>query len=215
MSSHQTIDAPWGISVFGAASVDAAPDLARLRLAVVQTRPTPGEAFEVTRDGTNRIREVLRRHGVPDAAVSSSRLNLRSSWTYGNERTFLGYECTASFVIELRELDLLETVLINVVEAGANHVEGVEFDVSTKKDLRARARKAAVAAAREKAALYAEAASVRLGPVIHVKDVDSEQMRNTYRSHSSGSGADGEGDLTPGKITVSAGVVIGLSIIGG
>lgn len=215
MNGDQSIDTPWGISAFGAASVDAAPDVARLRVAIKQTRQKPGESFEVTRGSVNQIREVLRGHGVPDTAVSTSRLDLRSSWSYGNERTFLGYECTASFVIELRELDLLETVLVDVVEAGANEVDGVEFDVSTKKELRAQARAAAVAAAREKAALYAEAADVRLGPVIHIKDVDSDQMRNSYRGHRQAGGAGGEGDLAPGKISVTAGVVIGFSITGG
>ncbi|WP_329214384.1 SIMPL domain-containing protein [Streptomyces sp. NBC_00683] len=210
MNGTQSIDAPWGVSVFGAASVDAAPDLARLRVAIEQTRNKPGEAFAATRSGVNRIREVLRGHGVPEAAVSTSRLNLSSRWSYGDERKFLGYECTASFVIELRELDILETVLIDVVDAGANQVKGVEFDVSTKKELRARARTAAVAAAREKAALYAEAADVRLGPVIHIKDVDSEQLQN-YRGHGGQNGG-GEGDLTPGRVSVSAGVVIGLSL---
>ncbi|MEK8142016.1 SIMPL domain-containing protein [Streptomyces sp. M10(2022)] len=110
--------------MFGAASVDATPDLARLRVAIEQTRNKPGEAFAATRSGVNRIREVLRGHSVPETAVSASRLNLSSSWSYGGERTFLGYECTASFVIELHELDLLETVLIDVVDAGANQVKG-------------------------------------------------------------------------------------------
>ncbi|WP_329034542.1 SIMPL domain-containing protein [Streptomyces sp. NBC_00178] len=214
MNGTQSIEAPWGVSVFGAASVDAAPDLARLRVAISQTRNKPGEAFEATRSGVNRIREVLRGHRVPETAVSTSRLNLHSQWTYGGERTFVGYECTASFVIELRDLDSLETVLVEVVEAGANEVKGVEFDVRTKRELRARARAAAVAAAREKAALYAEAAGAQLGPVVHIKDVDAEQVQN-YRSHSSHDSGGGEGDLTPGKVTVSAGVVLGFSLIGG
>lgn len=215
MNGTQSIEAPWGISVFGAASVDATPDLARLRVAIAQTRQKPGDAFDVTRGGVNQIREVLRGHGIPDSAVSTSRLDLKSLWTYGNERTFLGYECTASFVIELRELDVLEKVLVDVVEAGANKVDGVDFDVTTKNQLRARARTAAVAAAREKAALYTEAAGVGLGPVIHIKDVDSEEMRNNYRGHGGGGGAGGDGDLTPGKISVSAGVILGFSLIGG
>ncbi|MFJ6770201.1 SIMPL domain-containing protein [Kitasatospora sp. NPDC091257] len=81
--------------------------------------------------------------------------------------------------------------------------------------MRAKARTAAVAAAREKAALYAEAAGARLGPVIHIKDIDSDQLQNSYRSHRSSSDGSGDGDLTPGKISVSAGVVLGLSLING
>jgi uncharacterized protein YggE len=92
-------------------------------------------------------------------------------------------------------------------------VDGIEFDVSSKRQLRAQARKAAVAAAHEKAELYASAAGVQLGQVIHIQDIDSETMQNTYRSHgeSMGNGGDGD-DLTPGKITVSAGVLLGFSL---
>ncbi|MBM7439468.1 SIMPL domain-containing protein [Streptomyces sp. HB132] len=213
MNGTQSISSPWGVSVFGAAGVDAAPDLARLRVAISQTRNRPGDAFDAARSGVNRIREVLRGHQIPESAVSTSRLNLSSQWAYGDERTFLGYECTASFVIELRELDTLEAVLVDVVDAGANEVTGVEFDVRAKSDLRARARTAAVAAAREKATQYAEAAGVQLGPVVHIKDVDAEQLQN-YRGHSGQHGG-GEGDLTPGRVTVSAGVVLGFSLVGG
>ncbi|MEU4300141.1 SIMPL domain-containing protein [Kitasatospora aureofaciens] len=215
MNDTQSIENPWGMSVFGAASVDAAPDLARLRVAINQTRQKPGEAFEVTRAAVNQVREALRNHNVPDSAVSTSQLDLKSSWKYGGERKFLGYECTASFVIELRELDRLETVLVDVVDAGANQVDGVTFDVQAKKELRAMARAAAVAAAREKAALYAEAAGARLGPVIHIKDIDSDHLQNSYRSHRSSGDGSGDGDLTPGKISISAGVVIGFSLISG
>jgi hypothetical protein len=55
---------------------------------------------------------------------------------------------------------------------------------------------------------------VRLGPVIHIKDIDADQMQNTYRSNAQSAATGGEGDLTPGKITVSAGVVLGFSLIG-
>jgi uncharacterized protein YggE len=214
VSIYQPIDKPWGASVFGAASVDAAPDLARLRVGIKQIRPQTAEAFEATRGAVDRVREVLRGHAVPDTAVSASRLDLRSLWNHNShERKFAGYECTASFVIELRELESLETVLVDVVEAGANEVDGVEFDVSGKKQLRAQAREAAVAAAQEKAQLYARAAGVRLGPVVHIQDIDSEQLQNTWRAQRGAPGS-GEGILAPGRISVSAGVILGFALIG-
>jgi uncharacterized protein YggE len=86
---------------------------------------------------------------------------------------------------------------------------------AAKKELRAQARAAAVAAAQDKAQLYAQAAGVRLGPVVHIKDIDSEQLQNNYRGHSRSATGSGEGDLTPGRITVSAGVVLGFSLING
>lgn len=83
-------------------------------------------------------------------------------------------------MIELRDPDILETVLIDVVDAGAN--------VRTEKELRARARSADVAAARQKRARCAAAAEVRLGPVVPVTDVDSEQLQN-YRGPAGTTGA--------------------------
>lgn len=213
MYGTQTIHAPWGVSVFGSAGVVAAPDLARLRVAIAQTRPRPGDAFEATRTGVNQVREVLRRHEIPDTAVFTSRLDLRSSWNYDNERKLLGYECTASFVIELRALDILEALLVDVVEAGANQVDDVEFDVSSRKDLRAQARRAAVAAAREKAELYAEAAGARLGPVIHIQDVDRDQDTTSFGAHSAAKSSNGEGGLAPGQIGITAEVALGFSLI--
>jgi uncharacterized protein YggE len=214
MSDTQSIQSPWGASVFGAASVDAVPDLARLRLAIRQTWLNPAEAFAVTRGAVNRVREVLRKYGIPDSAVSASQPNLKSVWSYaGNERKFAGYECFVAFVIEVRDLDLLETILIDATEAGANQVDGIEFDVSGKKKLRALAREAAVAAARDKAELYARAAGVRLGPAIHIKDIDSDLLQNPYRSHNEAAMGADEGDLAPGKVTVSAGVVVGFSLM--
>ncbi|MEU4261696.1 hypothetical protein ACYCCF_00545 [Streptomyces argenteolus] len=42
MNTTRSVDAPWGVSVFGADGMDAAPDLARLRVAIEQTGNTPG-----------------------------------------------------------------------------------------------------------------------------------------------------------------------------
>ena len=74
--------------------------------------------------------------------------------------------------MESTHLDDVQQLLIDVVAAGANEIDGVDFDVTSKPDLRAEARRQAVAAARHKAALYAEAAGARLGPVVHIDDVD-------------------------------------------
>lgn len=53
----------------------------------------------------------------------------------------------------------------------------------------------------------------RLGPVIHIKDVDSDQLQNVYRGHGNVGGAGSEGNLTPGKISVAAGVLLGFSLL--
>jgi uncharacterized protein YggE len=98
-------------------------------------------------------------------------------------------------------------------EAASAEVEGVDFDVIGKGELRASARRKAVAAARAKAELYAEAAGVRLGALLHIDDVDPDLVGNErYRSHSAMSGAGSDQDLAPGHVVVSAAVTLGYAL---
>lgn len=202
------LERPWGVSAHGTATVRAEPDLARARFKVSRIEGGPSAAFTAAGEAVRAVRQALRTHGVPDEAVGQSRVDLRSSWSFEPERTFAGYQCEASFSVESRDLADLQPLLVDLVAAGANEIEAVEFDVAAKDDLRAEARRQAVSAARGKAELYAEAAGVRLGVVLHIEDVDQEQP---YPAHAMSSGASSS-DLAPGHVTVSAAVVLGFSI---
>jgi uncharacterized protein YggE len=194
----QTVERPWGVAAYGAASVKAMPDLVRVPFKVVRVEPTPSQAFAQAYDSVHRVREVSRRHGISDRAVERSRLGLRSAWSgCGPDRKFLGYECQASFAVESGDLDNVQQPLVDIVEAGANEIEGVDFDVTSKADLRAEARRQAVAAARNKAALYAEVAGARFGHVVHIDDVDPENVGfERYRARGAGGEPSAE-DLHP------------------
>jgi uncharacterized protein len=213
MTSMQMLQRPWGVAAYGAASVKATPDLVRIRFKVVRLEQTPSRSFAHASESVHAVREVLRRHGIPDRAVERSRLGLRSSWSFGGERKFLGYECQAAFAVESTKLDDVQQLLIDVVAAGANEIEGVDFDVTTKGNLRAEARRQAVTAAQNKALLYAAAAGARLGPVVHIDDVDPDTAGfERYRGHSADSQGSAE-DLAPGHVVVSAAVILGFSIL--
>ena len=76
----------------------------------------------------------------------------------------------------------MEEILAGVVDAGANEINGVELQSSRLKELRAEARRRAVAAAREKAEHYCQAAGVTLGSVLHIEDINPELL-GSYGSH--------------------------------
>ena len=85
--------------------------------------------------------------------------------------------------------------------------------VTAKPDPRAGAGRQAVAAARSKAGLYAQAAGVRLGAVIHIDDAGPEH--GTIRAHRERGYAGGEPlpeDLAPGYVVVTAALIPGFSI---
>jgi uncharacterized protein YggE len=210
----QMVERPWGVAAYGAASVKAAPDLVRARFKVIRLQQTPSQAFAAVSGAVHAVRQALREHQVPDSAVERSRLDLKSAWSgYGPDRTFLGYECQASFALQSGNLDDVQQLLVDLVAAGANEIEAVVFDVTAKAELRAQARRQALAAARNKAELYVEAAGVRLGAVIHIDDVDPERsIIHAYRAHSAEGGEPLPEDLAPGHVVVSAAVILGFSI---
>jgi uncharacterized protein YggE len=210
----QMVERPWGVAAYGAASVKAQPDLVRARFKVVRLEQTPTEAFAAASEAVHRVRQVLREHEVPDASVDRSRLSLKTEWTYvSNERKFLGYQCQAAFAAQSSHLDDIQQLLVDIVAAGANEIEAVEFDVVAKAELRAQARRKAVEAARNKAELYADAARIRLGMIVHIDDVDPEHVGvERYRSHSTAAAAAAQ-DLAPGHVVVSAAVILGFAIV--
>jgi uncharacterized protein YggE len=138
-------------------------------------------------------------------------LDLKTATEYvDGTRKSVGYQCRAAFAVESGALDDVAALLVDVV-AGATEIEGVDFDVIAKHELRAEARRKAVAAARAKADLYAEAAGVRVGVVVHVEDVDPEQPgASRYRSHADA--ATTAQDLAPGHVVVSAAVILGYAV---
>ncbi|MFE7647046.1 SIMPL domain-containing protein [Streptomyces phaeoluteigriseus] len=195
------------------------PQLVRVRLTVDVLEQAPDRAFQEAGAAVARLpevlREVLRGHGIPDASVSGSRLKLDSEYDgYAGERTFRDYRCTASYVVGTETLDGLQQLVVDAVGAGPHHIDKVEFDVHDKPALRDEARRKAVAAARRKAELCTEAAGVALGPVVHIQDVDSEAHEfRQYRGHGGGGGSSA-GDLAPGMVEVSAGVLPGFALGG-
>ena len=212
----QMIERPWGVAAYGAASVKALPDLVRIRFKVIRLEQTPLAAFEAANQAVSDVRAVLRARGVSDAAVEGSRLDLRTMWAFpSGNRTFLGYQCQAAFAVESTDLDNVQTLLVELVAAGANEIDGVDFDVLAKRDLRAEARRKAVNASRAKAELYAEAAGARLGALVHLDDVDPDRVGvERYRSHSSVPDGASDQDLAPGHVVVSAAVVVGYALAG-
>ncbi|MFE2880524.1 SIMPL domain-containing protein [Streptomyces roseus] len=205
---------PWGLSVLGAGSVSAEPRFAEIDLAVDVLAPTPKEAFATAGAAVAGLRAALREHGIPDSAVSGSRLRLTSAYDgYGSDRAFKGYGCVARYTVRTDSLDRLELLIDDVVTAGANHVDDVRFEVEDKSAMRDGARRRAVEAARRKAEVYAEACGVRLGAVIHIQDVDPESMNMRGHGRRTGGDPESDGALSPGSVRVDAAVLLGFALL--
>lgn len=217
MFVHQSISHPAGVSVFGSALLRAEPDLAQVELSIVRICDKPVKAFEQTRQALRVVTDVLRGRGVPDKCIQTSQVSVEMAYGDYPQRKFLGYRAGINLRILLENLSVIESLLSEVVEAGAHHIEGVAYQTSHLKKLRAQAREYAVASARGKAEVYARAAGIGLGSVLHIEDVNPEEVRR--RGHSPDldlTDHDEMGDpgtLQSGSILITAAVMMTFAII--
>lgn len=217
--TQQIVPHPNGICVFGSAQVRAAPDLAELSLSVTRLAPTPAEAFRATTEAATKVSAFLATAGLRASAVSTSQATLRQAYRdRGPERESLGYRASITFAIVVDDLQRVEHVLTGAIDAGADVLERLAFRTRRIGELRAEARRRAIDAARRKAALYADAAGVGLGPVLHVEDRDPEVLARESAYHTPPERPhDDEGALDgptpPGSVAVAAAATVLFAIL--
>src|SRR5215212_2865271 len=171
-----------GVKVFGSAVVRVAPDTASIVVAVSRLEPKPEAAFAKAREGAQGVTAYLHKAGVQD--FGSSRVTLSQEFRYANgENKFVGYQAKIEFHVVLREMDKVDAVLAGLIAAGANTLTSVTFQTTRLKELRAEARRRAVAAAREKAELYCGAAGIAAGRVLAIEDVNPESLSGRNEGH--------------------------------
>ncbi len=182
MYVNQSIQRPNGVNVFGSALIRVDPDYASLRFSVTRVMTRPKEAFDAAREGAHAVRAALARLGVSERDTRASEVSLEEAFDgpYNQQRK-VGYRAQVAFHALVRDLALVEPVLVSVVDAGADRIQSVHPKSSRLKELRREARERAVRSARAKAEEYAAAAGARLGAVLHIEDVNPDET--SRRSH--------------------------------
>ena len=177
MTIRQAIPTPFGITVFGSSTIRIEPDVASLNFSVSKTNKHPKDAFQAARTTAKSVQSYLAKAQINDAG--SSRIKLEEAYDHSK---FIGYRARIVFHVLLYDLNRIEEILIGIVDTGVNKITSVDFQTTRLKTVRVEARKQAIAAAQEKANVYCKAASVKLGNIIHIEDVNPDQL-GVVRSH--------------------------------
>lgn len=161
------------IVVSGTGEASAAPDIAFLNLGVEAEGATAAEALRKNSAQMEATIKSLREAGVDKKDIQTSSLNVGAKYDYSRDNApprIVGYQATNTVNVKLRNLDKAGSVIDKAVGVGANRLDSISFGFADPKPLMNSARKAAVADAHDRAALYAEAAGVKLGPVLTISD---------------------------------------------
>ncbi len=165
------------ITVSGEGKVTAIPNIAKITLSVSSTGQT---VAEVTKNGNTKMNAVvdqLKQLGIDAKDIKTSQYNLYPQYnnipviyptnTSSRKRSkIIGYRLVQSTNVKIRNLKIVDKVLSKSIQAGANQVGALVFDIDDNSKYKDDARKLAFAAAKSKAEDMASAAGVGLGRVI-------------------------------------------------
>jgi uncharacterized protein len=155
------------LSVSGQGKAYLAPDLAYINIGVHTEGIEVAEALASNTSQASKVSETLIGLGIDAKDIQTTNFNISPQQQYGpnNEIVSTKYMVDNSVYVTVRDLNKLGEILDAVVKAGANNINGIQFDSSTKDKAVAEARKAAIANARQQADELAAAAGVKLGSI--------------------------------------------------
>ena len=192
------------LTVTATATVTMEADLAHVTLGVRTSDERVSAATAANAEAMAAVRAALQGQGVAEEDIATSSYGITppySIWADGEER-MSGYEVTHMLTVTVRDLDSVGAVIDAAVSAGANQIYDVNF-LSTKADEAAdQALGQAVADARRKAELMAEAAGLKLGGIESMSTESSGSVpvsRSKDVANSAGAGT----VLTAGALSVS------------
>lgn len=162
------------ITVQGEGQVAAIPDMAHVSIGVVHEARTAGEAIAAMSDATARVLDLLAAAGLSRQDVQTGQLSLEPRYAdYENQTAgprITGFVATTMLDLRVRHLPQLGAVLDAAVRDGANRLGGIRFGLQNPEPAKEEARRRAVADARARAALFAQAAEVPLGEVLTISE---------------------------------------------
>jgi uncharacterized protein YggE len=180
---------PRTISVRGTGTISAKPDVAHIEAGVMSEAPTAQKALAANNEAMTRLFQILKERGIAEKDIQTSQLQVSPQYSQpqpprplpGGPNApvaeagefiprVIGYRVDNIVSITSRRVATLGDVLDALVEAGANQIHGIRFEVDEPKKLLVEARKRAMIDAREKADVLAGEAGVVVGHPLKIEE---------------------------------------------
>lgn len=207
--------APRTITVAGEAEILTAPDTFELTIGFDLQADTLSAARDGSRDRAAALLAVAEKHQIPACDIQTQDLSLRPRYDSYEHRKIVGYDASRGLVLTLHALDKVEPVLYDMLAAGANRVDSVQFHSSVARERRAEARVLATEAAREKATAMAGALGQQIGAPIKIDEADAAAWQPPVANYSfSNATVPHVSDtVATGKIRIHAGVAVTFALL--
>ncbi len=199
------------IAVTGNGEVEASPDQATISAGVETLAPTARAAMGENSTAMNKLVKAIRIKKIEDRHIRTRTIDLQPVWSRPGASEsgetasrITGYRASNVVTVTVTKIDKTADVL-DAISGIANRIEGIGFSVADPAPLLDEARRKAVENAAHKAALFAQAAGVELGPVIRISETGHAQPAQEGRMMMRATAGAGI-PVSPGTQTFSASI---------
>ena len=166
------------LSVSGNGQAYLAPDIAYIYIGIHTEKLTAAEAVAENNTQTQALIEAIRDFGIDAKDIRTTNFSIwpmdRFDPATGQPSGEKTYAVDNTVYVTVRDLETLGDLLDTAVQAGANTVNSVQFDVANKDEALKQARVDAVKNAETQAKELADATGLSLGEVQSISFVDNQ-----------------------------------------
>lgn len=200
------------LSVSGSGEAFLAPDIAYIYIGVHTENPTAAEAVSENTSRTQELIQAIQDFGIDPKDIRTTNFSIypmdRFDPATGLPSGEKVYAVDNTVYVTVRDLARLGDLLDTAVQAGANTVNSVQFDVADKDAALQEARAEAVKDAQAQAQALAQATGLSLGEIRSISFLEA-QPYPIFDGKGGGGGAVSEGaavPIQPGQLTFTVNV---------
>src|SRR6266481_5364344 len=154
----------------GQGTVSVQPDEAKVQFSVVTQAVTAQDAASQNANQVTAVLAALRSVLGPNANLKTLSYSLNPTYSSGSQPVLTGYIATNTVQVTLSDLSLIGKVIDTGIQAGANRVQGLQFDLKDDQPTRAQALKLATVEAKAHADAMASGLGLKTGAAISIQE---------------------------------------------
>lgn len=201
----------------GTAEIKVTPDRAVIRVGVERQSATAKNAKAAVDNISRKILAALKAASIDEKDIQTAYLDLQPTSYYEKRVRINNFTATQSLSVTIRDLSHLDNVMDAVMSAGANRIDGIEYQSSELRKYRDQARDEATKAAKEKAVALAQALGNQVGRTYSIEEVqqwDGYSMMGGLAANVALERTRGSAPSTaPGQLTVTASVIVSFDLL--
>lgn len=197
------------VTAGGTGEVAAPPDMAEMFFGASVVAEDAKSALSQASKTAEDITAAVKNAGIPAEDIQTANVSIWPEQSGdGNSITITGYRASVQVRVKIRDIEAVGEVITAASEAGANEIGGPSFTLDDDADVRNEAIELAIADARKRAEVMADAAGKSLGEIISVSEANVSIPPLYYDMGSRAAAEAADVAIEPGQLDISSSVTV-------